>query len=111
MSISSLEEKFVHELGDIYDAEHRFLEAQQQMVKQASDDSLRMTRELTRVEGIFAGFSCGAVLHVGLRIARRMERGNVVLLLADGGWKYLSSGLWTGSESDVADEVREKVMW
>jgi [CysO sulfur-carrier protein]-thiocarboxylate-dependent cysteine synthase len=77
----------------------------------SSDDALRMTRELTRVEGIFAGFSCGAVLHVGLRVARRMERGNIVLLLADGGWKYLSDELWTQPLERVADEVRAKVMW
>jgi [CysO sulfur-carrier protein]-thiocarboxylate-dependent cysteine synthase len=77
----------------------------------SSDDALRMTRELTRVEGIFAGFSCGAVLHFGLRVARRMERGNIVLLLADGGWKYLSDELWTQPLERVADEVRAKVMW
>ncbi len=77
----------------------------------SSDDALRMTRELTRVEGIFAGFSSGAVLHVGLRIAQRMERGKIVLLLADGGWKYLSTELWTQPMERVADEVRGKVMW
>ena len=77
----------------------------------AGDDALQMTRELTRVEGIFAGFSSGAVLHVGLRVAARMERGTIVLLLADGGWKYLSTNLWTRPLERVADEVRDKVMW
>jgi ferritin-like metal-binding protein YciE len=41
MSINTLDEKFAHELGDIYDAEHRFLEAQQLMSQQASDDKLK----------------------------------------------------------------------
>jgi ferritin-like metal-binding protein YciE len=46
MAISTLQEKFVHDLGDIYDAEHRFLEAQQEMMQQASDSRLQtMIRE------------------------------------------------------------------
>ena len=74
-------------------------------------DALAMTRALTRVEGIFAGFSCGAVLHVGLRVAQRMERGTIVLLLADGGWKYLSTDLWARSEADATEGYQGKVMW
>jgi cysteine synthase len=76
-----------------------------------SDDALQATRELTRREGIFAGLSGGAVLHVGLRVASRMERGNIVLLLADGGWKYLSTGLYGASEQDAARGIRGRVMW
>ena len=45
-------------------------------------------------EGIFAGISGGAVLRAAQRVASRIERGNIVLLLADGGWKYLSTNLW-----------------
>jgi cysteine synthase B len=75
------------------------------------DDALRMTRELPRVEGILGGFSSGAVLHVGLRVAQRMERGTIVLLLADGGWKYLSTDLWSRSEDAAAEGVQGKVMW
>jgi cysteine synthase len=75
------------------------------------NDALQMTRELTRVEGIFAGISSGAALHVALRVAKRMDHGNVVVLLADGGWKYLSTGLWTKPLERVADEISSKVMW
>jgi [CysO sulfur-carrier protein]-thiocarboxylate-dependent cysteine synthase len=75
------------------------------------DDSLHFTRELAKVEGIFAGISSGAALHVALRVARRLDRGNVVVLLADGGWKYLSTGLWTKPLEQVADEISTKVMW
>src|ERR671935_1636918 len=59
-----------------------------------ASDSLRATRELTEREGIFAGISSGAVLHVGRRLASELERGDVVCLLADGGWKYLSTQAW-----------------
>jgi cysteine synthase B len=75
------------------------------------DDALRLTRELARVEGIFAGISSGAALHVALRAAREIDRGNVVVLLADGGWKYLSTGLWTRPLEQVAEEISGKVMW
>jgi cysteine synthase B len=75
------------------------------------DDSLRMTRELTRREGIFAGISSGAALQVALRVANDLERGNIVVLLADGGWKYLSTGLWTRPLDEVAAEISGKVMW
>jgi len=56
----------------------------------SSLDSLRRTRQLKDQEGIFAGPSCGASLHAALRVAASMERGKIVTLLADGGWKYLS---------------------
>jgi cysteine synthase B len=76
-----------------------------------NDDALRATRDLTRIEGVFAGLSGGAVLNVGLRVASRMERGNIVLLLADGGWKYLSTGLWAESAEDAAQQIRGRNMW
>jgi cysteine synthase B len=74
-------------------------------------DALRDTRELVRREGIFAGLSGGAVLNVGLRVAAQMERGNIVLLLADGGWKYLSTGLYSASDDDAAEGIRGRNMW
>ncbi len=51
--------------------------------------------QLKEQEGIFAGPSSGAVLDVALRIAAQMERGKIVVILADGGWKYLSEQRWT----------------
>src|SRR2546423_2772263 len=52
-----------------------------------SGDALRTTRDLTEQEGIFAGISSGAVIHVARRIAERIDEGDIVCLLADGGWK------------------------
>ena len=51
-------------------------------------------RRLMSKEGIFAGLSSGAALSVALRVAADMDAGSIVVLLADGGWKYLSTGLW-----------------
>jgi cysteine synthase B len=76
-----------------------------------SDDSLVMTRRLADQEGVFAGISSGAVLHAALRVARTLERGDVVCLFADGGWKYLSLGVWTKSIEEASETVRDKVWW
>jgi cysteine synthase len=61
-----------------------------------ADDAFAATREITNSEGIFAGVSTGAVLCAARSLAERVERGNFVLLMGDGGWKYLSTGLWAG---------------
>jgi hypothetical protein len=74
-------------------------------------DSVRATRELTEREGIFAGISSGAVLHVGLRVASELERGDVVCLLADGGWKYLSTQAWAPELERAEKNVSETLWW
>ncbi len=77
----------------------------------AAEDALRWTRELAEREGIFAGISSGAVLHVGHRVAQGIEEGNVVCLLADGGWKYLSTEAWAEDAERAAKKVRETLWW
>jgi cysteine synthase len=57
-------------------------------------DAFAAARELAETEGIFAGASAGAVLHAARSVAANYEKGNFVLLVGDGGWKYLSTGLW-----------------
>ncbi|MBI2459975.1 MAG: cysteine synthase family protein [Candidatus Rokubacteria bacterium] len=74
-------------------------------------DALAATRLLLQREGIFAGLSSGAVLHAALREARRLRRGTVVALLADGGWKYLSAGFWTGPLAAAREELAAKLWW
>lgn len=77
-----------------------------------SDDSVLMTRRLAEQEGIFAGISSGAVLHVALRVATGLAApADIVCLFADGGWKYLSLGVWSDSLDDARDTVRDKVWW
>ncbi|MCH8064384.1 MAG: cysteine synthase family protein [Chloroflexi bacterium] len=76
-----------------------------------SPTSFAATKELTQQEGIFAGISSGAVLRTAQRVAERLDHGNVVLLLADGGWKYLSTELWSKDYDDIAEEIEGKVWW
>jgi len=76
-----------------------------------SRDAFAATKELTRQEGIFAGVSAGAAIHCAIRLAQRMEKGNIVVLLADGGWKYLSTGLWTRDYAELSEETRSKIWW
>jgi cysteine synthase B len=76
-----------------------------------SRSSFAAAKELTQKEGIFAGISSGAVLRTAQRVAQRLERGNIVMLFADGGWKYLSTSLWTKEYDELAEEVEGKVWW
>ena len=73
--------------------------------------AFRTTKELLHKEGIFAGISSGSVVHGAIRQAERMDRGNVVCLLADGGWKYLSTSLWTKDYDQLEQEVQGKIWW
>ena len=74
-----------------------------------SVNALRGERDLALNEGIFAGISSGAVLYASLRVAERLESGTIVALLADGGWKYLSTGLWTKEEKDFGEEMASQL--
>jgi [CysO sulfur-carrier protein]-thiocarboxylate-dependent cysteine synthase len=69
-------------------------------------DALRRTRELLEQEGIFAGISTGAVLHAALAVAEkaaaRGETADVAFVVADAGWKYLSTGAYAGSLDEAA---------
>ncbi len=76
-----------------------------------AEDALRWTRELAEREGIFAGISAGAVLHVARRVAEGLEGGDIVCLLADGGWKYLSTEAWAEDEERAAKKVTETLWW
>ncbi len=76
-----------------------------------SRSSFAATKELMEKEGIFAGISAGAALRTAQKVAERMERGHIVCLLADGGWKYLSTELWTANYDDLAEQVEAKIWW
>jgi cysteine synthase B len=75
-----------------------------------STDALHATRALLEQEGILAGLSAGAVIHAARRVAERLETGDVVCLLADGGWKYLSTHAWN-KELDQAEKNVERTLW
>ncbi len=73
--------------------------------------AFRTAKELLAQEGIFAGVSSGSVVYGALRQAERMEQGNIVCLLADGGWKYLSTSLWTKDYDQLEKEAQGKIWW
>ncbi len=60
-----------------------------------SQQAAVVTKQLLDKEGIFAGLSSGAVVHQAIKVAHEIEEGNIVAILADGGWKYLSLDFWT----------------
>ncbi len=74
-------------------------------------DALVWTRKLLSEEGIFAGVSSGAILAVAHRIASELDSGNVVLIVPDDGWKYLSAGLWTKPIEELEKSIDQTVWW
>jgi [CysO sulfur-carrier protein]-thiocarboxylate-dependent cysteine synthase len=73
-------------------------------------DGIIWTRKLFVEEGIFAGVSSGAIASVAVRIANELDEGNVVVIVADDGNKYMSAGLWTKS-IDELEAVDSTVWW
>jgi cysteine synthase B len=100
--LRSLEEGFIPPVFDPAFVDGKFLVG--------SKHALRSLRELTEKEGIFAGISSGAVIHVAVRIAERIDEGDIVCLLADGGWKYLSSDAWS-ADLETAEKQVETTLW
>ncbi|GAA5155997.1 cysteine synthase [Pseudonocardia eucalypti] len=96
--LRNLDEGFVPELYDPEVLTGRY--------SVGSFDALRRTRELVQREGIFAGISTGGVLHAALAIAEKAAGGadpaDIVLVVADAGWKYLSTGAYAGDLEESA---------
>ena len=74
-----------------------------------NSDAIVWTRRLLDEEGLFAGVSSGAIARVAVRIAGELDEGNVVFVVADDGWKYLSSGLYTRPLAEI--EGLESTLW
>jgi [CysO sulfur-carrier protein]-thiocarboxylate-dependent cysteine synthase len=72
-------------------------------------DAIVWTRKLLDEEGIFAGVSSGAIASIAVRIANEMDEGNIVFIVCDDGWKYLSSGIYTQPVDEIAD--LESTLW
>jgi cysteine synthase B len=77
----------------------------------SNEESVAGLRALLEREGIFAGVSSGAVLHVARLLADELEEGVIVTVLADGGWKYLSADFWTQPEGEAAAAMEDKLWW
>ncbi len=104
--LRNVDEGFVPELYDASVLTTRF--------SVSSADALRRTRDLLSKEGIFAGISAGCALHAGLAMAaqavKAKERADIVVLVADGGWKYLSTGAYSGTLDDAEAEARRPAL-
>jgi len=104
--LRNIDEGFVPELYDASLVTSRF--------SVGSRDAIRRVRELLEREGIFAGLSTGAILHAALAQAVRAQKANesadIVLIICDGGWKYLSTGAYD-SDIDRAEELRYGQFW
>jgi cysteine synthase B len=104
--LRNIDEGFVPELYDDSVLTTRF--------SVTSYDALRRTRDLIEHEGIFAGISTGAILHAALSVADRVaalrDRGDIAFVVADGGWKYLSTGAYSGSLQQAAERL-EGQLW
>ncbi|MCW2597688.1 MAG: cysteine synthase, partial [Jatrophihabitans sp.] len=104
--LRNIDEGFVPELYDDSVLTSRF--------SVTSYDALRRTRDLIDHEGIFAGISTGAILHaalaVGDRVAGKGERADIAFVVCDGGWKYLSTGAYTGTLHEAAERL-EGQLW
>jgi cysteine synthase B len=98
MGLRSLDDGYVPPVLDVAQLDRKLLVS--------NAEAAAAVRVLLEREGIFAGVSSGAVVHVARRIADELPEGAVVAcLLADGGWKYLSAPFWEGEEID------EAVLW
>jgi cysteine synthase B len=101
--LRSLEEGFVPPVLDASVLDDRYLVTNR--------DAVEFVRRLAREEGIFAGVSSGAAAAVATRVAATMDHGTIVVLLADGGWKYLSVGLWDRDLDTLEEEMEREVLW
>ncbi len=101
--LRSLEEGFVPPVLDASVLDDRYLVSNR--------DALIGVRRLMREEGIFAGLSSGAAVHAALRVAAEMDEGSIVVLLADGGWKYLSTGIFDRDLDELGDELERSLLW
>lgn len=74
--------------------------------------SIQMTRRLLTEEGLFVGPSSGAAVHAACRVAERLPAGSVVVtLLPDAGWKYLSTGIYSGSLDQAEEKATGSTLW
>ena len=100
MGLRSLEAGYVPPILDVSKLDRKVLVS--------NDESVAAVRALLDREGIFAGVSGGAVVHVARRLAAELDEGVVACVLADGGWKYLSADFWG---TDDVERSMERTLW
>jgi [CysO sulfur-carrier protein]-thiocarboxylate-dependent cysteine synthase len=100
MGLRSLDEGYVPPILDVSQLDRKVLVS--------NDESVRAVHALLDEEGIFAGVSAGAAVHVARKLAAELEEGVVVTILADGGWKYISADFW---DADDVEQSMERTLW
>jgi cysteine synthase len=100
MGLRSLEEGYVPPILDVAKLDRKVLVS--------NAESVAGLRALLDAEGVFAGVSSGAVVHVARRLAAELDDGVVVAVLADAGWKYLSAPFW---DADDVEGSMERTVW
>jgi cysteine synthase len=101
MGLRSLEDGYVPPILDVSQLDRKVLVS--------NAEAVAALRALLDREGVFAGVSAGAVVHVARKLAAEVDEGVVVAILADAGWKYLSADFWDAE--DPAAEMEESVWW
>jgi [CysO sulfur-carrier protein]-thiocarboxylate-dependent cysteine synthase len=100
MGLRSLDEGYVPPILDVSQLDRKMLVS--------NEESVAAVRALLDSEGIFAGVSSGAVVHVAVKLAAERDEGVVVCVLADAGWKYLSADFWTAADVETS---MERALW
>jgi cysteine synthase B len=102
--LRSLEDGYTPEVLDVTQLDRKLLVT--------NEDALAGLRLLAREEGIFAGVSSGGVLDVAMRVGAELDGpANVVMVFPDGGWKYLSAGLWDREETELLSDMESRIWW
>jgi cysteine synthase B len=101
MGLRSLEDGYVPPILDVSKLDRKVLVS--------NAESVAAVHALLDREGIFAGVSAGAVVHVARKLAEELDEGVVVCVLADAGWKYLSADFW--SATDVEESMETTLWW
>jgi cysteine synthase B len=96
MGLRSLEDGYIPPILDVAKLDRKILVS--------NAESVAGLRALVDNEGIFAGVSSGAIVHVARKLAAELETGNVVCILPDGGWKYLSADFWAADDVERSME-------
>ena len=100
MGLRSLDDGYVPPILDVSKLDRKVLVS--------NEESVREVRRLLDEEGLFAGVSAGAVGHVARKLAKELDAGVVVAILAEAGWKYLSADFW---DADDVEQAMERTVW
>jgi cysteine synthase B len=101
MGLRSLEDGYVPPVLDVAQLDRKLLVS--------NAEAVAGLRALLADEGVFAGVSSGAVIHVARRLADELDEGVVVAVLADAGWKYLSAPFWDAADPEA--QMEAAVWW